>query len=57
MVATCAGSLIVHRDESTAGCSEDDERDGCAGRDLRHEGDPIRCLDWWSEGCDYCGVH
>jgi len=30
-VATCPGSLIVHADGTTAGCTEDDERGGCAG--------------------------
>ena len=42
-VATCSGSLIVHADGTVAGCTEDDEPNGCGGRDLRHEGDPIRC--------------
>src|SRR5205823_13962790 len=28
---TCPGSLIVHGDQSIAGCTEDDEPDGCFG--------------------------
>jgi hypothetical protein len=55
-MATCPGSLIVHRDGTTAGCTNDDDQDGCHGRDLRHQGDPNSCLDWWG-GCNYCGVH
>jgi hypothetical protein len=45
-VATCPSSLIVHRDGATAGCTNDDDEDGCQGHDLRHEGDPTSCLDW-----------
>jgi hypothetical protein len=48
--------LIVHADGTVAGCTEDDERDGCHGRELRHEGDPIRCYVWTFAGCDECGV-
>jgi hypothetical protein len=55
VVATCSGSLIVHRDGTVAGCTNDDDSDGCAGRDLRHEGDPTRCVEWFG-GCNYCGV-
>ncbi|HEY5171586.1 MAG TPA: hypothetical protein VIK54_07650 [Acidimicrobiia bacterium] len=55
-MATCPGSLIVHRDGTTAGCSNDEDQDGCRGRDLRHEGDPTACVDWFG-GCNYCGVH
>ena len=55
-VATCPGSLIVHADGTVAGCTEDDERDGCAGRELRHEGASVRCWVWSLGGCDYCGV-
>ena len=47
---------IVHADGTIAGCNEDDERGGCAGRELRHEGDPIRCWVWSLAGCDYCGI-
>jgi hypothetical protein len=31
----CPGSLVVHIDGTVAGCSEDDEADGSAGRDTR----------------------
>ena len=54
---TCPGSLILHRlDQTVAGCTEDDEPDGCAGHELRHEGDPVDCVDWWG-GCNLCGLH
>jgi hypothetical protein len=56
-VENCPGGLIEHADGTVAGCSEDDERDGCRGRDLRHEGDPVRCWVWSLGGCNYCGVH
>ena len=39
-----------------AGCTYDDEPDGCAGIELRHEGDPTDCLAEWG-GCNRCGVH
>ena len=55
-MATCTGGLIRHADGTVAGCTNDDDEDGCPGVELRHEGDPIRCIDWWS-GCNYCGVH
>jgi hypothetical protein len=55
-MGSCSGSLIFHRDGTIAGCSNDDDQDGCAGRELRHEGDPKSCLDWF-DGCNYCGVH
>jgi hypothetical protein len=55
-MATCPGSLIVHRDNTVAACTEDDEADACRGRDVRHDGSPVQCLDWL-DGCDYCGVH
>jgi hypothetical protein len=35
-------SVIVHADGTIAGCTLDDERDGCDGRAERHEGAPIR---------------
>ena len=56
---TCPGSLIVHADGTVAGCTEDDERGGCRGRgrDERHDGSPKRCIEWFLDGCDYCGVH
>ena len=53
---TCAGSLILHRDGTFAGCTNDDDEDGCASRDLRHEGDPHACTDWFEDGCNYCGA-
>jgi hypothetical protein len=52
----CPGSLIFHADGSIAACTEDDEPDGCRGRDERHEGDPVRCYVWSLGGCNYCGV-
>jgi hypothetical protein len=55
-MGTCPGSLILHRDGTTAGRTNDDDADGCAGRELRDEGDPTSCLDWFG-GCHYCGVH
>jgi len=52
---TCPGALIVHIDGTVAGCTLDDQRDGCRGRDLQHEDDPIRC--WmWSLGCSHCAA-
>jgi hypothetical protein len=56
-VVTCPGALILHLDGTVAGCSLDDEPDGCRGRDLRHEGDLVLCWVWWTEGCNYCGLH
>jgi hypothetical protein len=53
----CPGSLILHIDGTCAGCSLDDDPDGCRGLEERHEGDPIRCTDWFDDGCNYCGVH
>ena len=50
-VGACPGSLIVHRDGTVAGCTNDDDEDGCRGRDPRHEGDPTVCVDWWG-GCN-----
>jgi hypothetical protein len=47
-------SLIEH---GTVGCTEDDEAEGCRGRELRHEGDPVCCWVWTLAGCNYCGVH
>jgi hypothetical protein len=55
-VATCPGSLILHRDGTTAGCTNDDEADGCRGLERRHEGDPTACTEWF-DGCNYCGMH
>ena len=54
---SCAGSLIVHLiDRAAAGCTLDEEADGCAAIDLRHEGDPTGCVAEWG-GCNHCGVH
>jgi hypothetical protein len=55
-MGNCSGSLILHRDGTVAGCTNDDDQDTCAGRELRHEGDPAACTDWFG-GCNYCGVH
>ncbi len=49
--------MIVHADGTIAGCTEDEEPDGCRGLELRHEGDPVACIVWWPSGCNYCGVH
>jgi len=56
-VATSPGSLIVLADGTVAGCTLDDEREGCSGRDERHDGGTVRCIKWCASGCDYCGVH
>ncbi|MDQ6927003.1 MAG: hypothetical protein M3154_12325 [Candidatus Eremiobacteraeota bacterium] len=48
----CVGGLIEHADGTIAGCTEDDERDGCRGREARHEGDPVRCWVWTLAGCN-----
>ncbi len=53
---TCPGGLILHADGTVAGCTLDDDRDGCRGRELRHEGDPVPCTVWTPAGCNYCGV-
>jgi len=55
--ATCPGTLIVHDDGTIAGCTEDDEPHGCAGRDEPHDDGAVRCIEWFEDGCDYCGVH
>jgi hypothetical protein len=54
-MASCPGGLILHGDGSIAGCTHDDDPDGCAGRDLRHEDAPRRCVDE-REACSYCGA-
>jgi hypothetical protein len=51
-MATCPGALIVHADDTVMSCTDDDERDGCRGRDVRHEGDLVRCWDWMLTGCN-----
>jgi len=53
---SCIGSLILHADGTIAACTEDEEPDGCAGHEQRHEGDPRRCFEVFG-GCNYCGVH
>jgi hypothetical protein len=53
---TCRGGLIRHvGDGSTAACTFDDEVEGCAGRELRHQGEPSTCLAEWGS-CSYCGI-
>jgi hypothetical protein len=37
----------VHADGTVAGCTLDDDTDGCDGRDARYEGRPRRCFEWW----------
>jgi hypothetical protein len=54
---SCPGSLVLHvTSTTTAGCTYDDEPEGCAGIELRHEGDPTDCVREWG-GCNECGVH
>jgi hypothetical protein len=55
-MATCPGALIVHADNTVMACTNDDDQDGCRGRDLRHDGDPVRCWSWTLSGCNYCGI-
>jgi hypothetical protein len=38
------------------GCTEDDEPEGCRDRELRHDGDPVRCWVWSLASCNYCRV-
>jgi hypothetical protein len=47
---------LCHTHDQGAGCTEDYEAKGCRGRELRHEGDPVRCWIWSLGGCNYCGV-
>jgi hypothetical protein len=54
---TCPGALILHGDGTIAGCKLDEDEDGCRGRELQHEGDPVRCWEWTGDGCNYCGAH
>ena len=56
MAVTCRGSLVVHGDNTVAGCTLDEDEDGCHGRELRHEGDPVPCIVWTPSGYNYCGV-
>jgi len=53
-MVTCPGGLIVHADGTVAGRT--DEEDGCCGRELRHEGDPISCWVRTLAGCKHRGV-
>jgi len=34
----------------------DDDEAGCRGRELRHEGDPVRCWVWTLGGYTHCDV-
>jgi hypothetical protein len=56
-MAICPGALIVHADVTVMACTEDEEPEGCRGRDLRHEGDAIRCWTRTLTGCNYSGIH
>jgi hypothetical protein len=57
-MATCPGGLIFHQADMTiAGCTEDEEHDGCRGTELRHEGTPMMCTAWYPYACDHCGIH
>jgi hypothetical protein len=57
-LVSCSGGLVMHVDQTVAGCIEDSEPDGCRGLERRHEGgDPHRCFEWYPNGCDYCGIH
>jgi hypothetical protein len=51
----CPGGLVSHLDGTVAACTMDDEPEGCAGRDARHQGEPTTCIAEWGR-CDYCGV-
>ena len=52
---TCPGALIVHAsDGSIAGCTYDDEPEGCAGHEARHDA-RTTCLREWGS-CTYCGI-
>jgi hypothetical protein len=46
----------MHADGTVAGGTLDDDEDGCRRRELRHEGDPARCIVWTPADCNYCGV-
>jgi hypothetical protein len=50
-------SRLADRDDTVAGCSKDDERDGCRGQDERHDGGTVLCVKWFADGCNDCGVH
>jgi hypothetical protein len=55
VMATCPGALIHDADNTVMACTEDEEPGGCHGREVRHEGDAIRCWTWTLSGCNYCG--
>jgi hypothetical protein len=38
---------------TACGCTNDPD---CLGLDVRHEGDPHRCYEWFT-GCNFCGIH
>src|SRR5262245_9121992 len=40
----CSGGYIEHVDGTIAGCTLDDDIDGCVGLDERHEDAPVRWL-------------
>jgi hypothetical protein len=45
-MAICPGALIVHADVTVMVCTEDEEPEGCRGRDLRHgRRDPVLDVD------------
>ena len=56
-MATCPGSLILHRGGSVVGCILDelDDDNKCRGLELRHEGDPQECWRVFG-GCNVCGI-
>jgi hypothetical protein len=53
-MATCPGSLIVHRDGTVAGCTNNEAT--AASVAICGMRVPVACTDWF-DGCDYCGVH
>jgi hypothetical protein len=55
-MATRPGALIVDTDNTFIACAEDDEPERCRGRDLRHEGDAVRCWTWTLTGCNHSGT-
>jgi hypothetical protein len=50
-VPNCSGGLIQHIDGTIAGCTLDDEVDGCIGLEERHEDAPEICWERWGH-CD-----
>ena len=55
IATTCSGGLTAHLDRHgrAARMTTTDKR--APGIDLRHQGDPHRCIDWWAD-CAYCGI-